>query len=168
MIVSENKVGAMDNFQERGFALIKLMIVIANLGIILAIAIPAFQYYSVCAKASEEIFAAAPLKKRVTGSIVWGEAPLPAVIDTSGLGTEHIASILIATDGSDQIAIATPNTGAAKKPLQNMEASLSSREIRLLIVAAAEPNQKGSADIYVQDNGGSWLYRRRIDCEPVG
>jgi len=29
-----------------------------------------------------------------------------------------------------------------------MDASLSSREIRLLIVAAAEPNRKGSADIY--------------------
>ena len=48
----------------QGFTLIELMIVIAILGILLAIAIPAYQDYTVRAKVSEAMTMAAPATPR--------------------------------------------------------------------------------------------------------
>jgi len=54
------------NTAQKGFTLIKLMIVIAIIGILAAVALPAYQDYTVKAKTSEVLLAAASCRTTIT------------------------------------------------------------------------------------------------------
>jgi type IV pilus assembly protein PilA len=55
---------------QKGFTLIELMIVIAIIGILAAIAIPAYQDYTVRARVSEALVTLGPLKSAVSENII--------------------------------------------------------------------------------------------------
>jgi type IV pilus assembly protein PilA len=99
----------------QGFTLIELMIVIAILGILLAIAIPAYQDYTVRAKVSEAMTMAAPAKLAVaeTVSSVGSLAGITATNTGYAFpgATSYVSAIAI-TPGTGAITVTTQNTGA--------------------------------------------------------
>ena len=66
------------NKTQAGFTLIELMIVIAIIGILAAIAIPAYQEYTTRARASEAVIAGAAVKTIVTQNIADNGGAMPA------------------------------------------------------------------------------------------
>lgn len=66
----------MKKFQQ-GFTLIELMIVVAIIGILAAIALPAYQDYTVRAKMSEVILAASACRTGITEAVQTSAATIP-------------------------------------------------------------------------------------------
>ena len=101
--------------QQSGFTLIELMIVVAIIGILAAIAIPAYQDYINRAKVSEIITAADSCKSSVA-EYFQTVGTLPGDTSTAGCAnnsTQYIASLTVTTAGEIQVA---PRTGGNALP----------------------------------------------------
>ena len=81
---------------QQGFTLIELMIVVAIIGILTAIAIPAYQDYTVRAKLSEAIGALAAAKTSVSEYYI-SVGEMPPLQADSGVSTAQVADGAVVT-----------------------------------------------------------------------
>lgn len=94
------------NTMQKGFTLIELMIVVAIIGILAAIALPAYQDYTVRAKVSEIVLAASTCRTAVTEAVQTGGS-LPTAnnygCESSTQVSKYVAKV--ETDGNGVITV---------------------------------------------------------------
>ena len=100
---------------QQGFTLIELMIVVAIIGILAAVALPAYQDYTVKAKVSEVILAASTCRTSISEAVQTAPT-LPATTAVNPWGCEstsatskYVASV--ATTGAGIVTVTTQNLG---------------------------------------------------------
>jgi type IV pilus assembly protein PilA len=103
-----NKEFQMKRSMQKGFTLIELMIVVAIIGILAAVALPAYQDYTVRAKVSEVMLAASSAKTAVSEAAATNSA-LPAVasVDVQTQSSKYVSGVAYAISGSNGVITAT-------------------------------------------------------------
>ena len=106
----------MKRFMQKGFTLIELMIVVAIIGILAAVALPAYQDYTVRAKTSEVVLAASGGKTSVAEAFqTLGHMPLnPVSAGMSAQTSPFVAAINYDYVNTGQASLTATARGEAK------------------------------------------------------
>ncbi|MBI6779520.1 MULTISPECIES: pilin [Pseudomonas] len=110
---------------QKGFTLIELMIVVAIIGILAAVALPAYQDYTIRSKVTEGLTQAASAKLAVaeTAANVGGVANVTAansgfVFNQVAGPNSYVAAVAVGAGGA--ITVTTKETGATVQPIFNL------------------------------------------------
>jgi type IV pilus assembly protein PilA len=102
----------MERSLQKGFTLIELMIVVAIIGILAAVALPAYQDYTVRAKMSEVVLAASGCRTSITETYQTNNAASLPIAGAWGCeasvgGTRYVQSVGTNTIGAVQVLVNT-------------------------------------------------------------
>ena len=112
---------------QKGFTLIELMIVVAIIGILAAVALPAYQDYTARAKVSEVVLAGSTCRTAISEASQTGFSAAPSAADSFGCGeggaaaspiSQYVESISTSTAGVITITARNISQLGANKVLQ--------------------------------------------------
>ena len=125
---------------QQGFTLIELMIVVAIVGILAAIALPAYQDYTIRARVSEALATAGACKTQVA-EFTASRGVVPTTTAQSGcsdIASQFALAPVVAVGGQIQMTTsADPALGAAASQQFNLKPTLAGTNITAWVCASA-------------------------------
>ena len=133
---------------QQGFTLIELMIVVAIIGILAAVALPAYQDYTIRARVSEAILASSQCRTAI--SEVYQTAATNTVVGANNWGcgeavanpTQYVASIQ--TDGNGVITVTTSANTTLQAAVSKTLTLTPQTSAGVALTTAAMPVQVGA------------------------